>query len=549
SQNEANSVEFQFNYQRSNCAGTANATTDQVAQTSTLICTDGALDYTLLQLPVNPTNTYGFLSLRSSGPAVNERIYIPQHPGGQLKKISVNDDQSTSGFAQVININGGGNGTRTEYYSDTDNGSSGSPVISYNDHLVVALHNTGGCLNGGNRADAIINDMGACLPNNAVDNPGNIVLAAFSMDTEKSCDGAVNFINQSFNAVNYYWDFGDGNSSSLENPSQTYTSTGTFDVQLIVEDSSGVMDTTSRQVYVAMASSPTVSSDTICANNTAQLSAVGSGGNLYWYETPSGGNAIDSGAVFTSPVLNSNTSYYVEERENTPVQNLGEANNNISTGQYFTANDLWGCLFDVELPLVLKSVKVYAGSAGNRNIVLEQNGNTIEAATINIPAGESRVDLNFEVNPGLQYLLKIDGTVDLYRNSGGANYPYSIPGLISITGNNTTTGNADDYYYYFYDWEVQELPCISPRTEVDVIVTNPPNVNADVNDANCQGRDGSVELTISGGAQPPAYVWSTGDTGQIISNLQPGTYYYTVSTGSNCETTGSANVGSGGQQP
>lgn len=548
-QNTASNIEFQFNYRTSNCAGTSNATTDAVAQTSTLICTDGTLDYTLLKLPVNPTNTYGFLSFRSSGPVVNERIYIPQHPGGARKKISVNDDQSPTGFAQVVNINGGGNSTRTEYLSDTDNGSSGSPVLSYNDHLVVALHNTGGCFNGGNRADAIVADMGTCLPASGIDNPGNIVLADFSVNTEKSCDGNIDFTNQSFNAVNFTWSFGDGTGSILENPSHSYSNAGTFDVQLIVEDSLGLKDTSTMQVYVAIASSPSVNSDTICANNAAQLTATGSGGTLYWYNTPSGGTPIDSGVAFTSPVLNSSTSFFVEEVESTPIENLGPVNNNISAGQYFTSNDLWGCYFDVELALTLRSVKVYSGSAGNRNIVLEQNGNTIESATINIPAGESRVNLNFVINPGTQYLLKVDGNVDLYRNSGGANYPYTIPGLISITRNNTTSGNADNYYYYFYDWEVQELPCVSPRTQVDVLVTSPPSISETVIDANCQGGSGgSIQLTPTGSSQNLTYEWSNGLTGSFINNLQPGTYSYTVSAGINCESLGTVTVGSGGGQ-
>lgn len=45
-------------------------------------------------------------------------------------------------------------------------------------------------------------------------------------------DYAVTFTNASFAADSYSWDFGDGNSSSEENPSHTYSEPGTFDVVL-----------------------------------------------------------------------------------------------------------------------------------------------------------------------------------------------------------------------------------------------------------------------------------------------------------------------------
>lgn len=46
--------------------------------------------------------------------------------------------------------------------------------------------------------------------------------------------GTINFTNTSTNGAFYFWDFGDGNTSSLENPSNTYTSSNTYPVQLII---------------------------------------------------------------------------------------------------------------------------------------------------------------------------------------------------------------------------------------------------------------------------------------------------------------------------
>ena len=39
--------------------------------------------------------------------------------------------------------------------------------------------------------------------------------------------------------VGYAWDFGDGNTSALENPTHTYTAQGLYDAELVVTDDKG----------------------------------------------------------------------------------------------------------------------------------------------------------------------------------------------------------------------------------------------------------------------------------------------------------------------
>jgi photosystem II stability/assembly factor-like uncharacterized protein len=49
----------------------------------------------------------------------------------------------------------------------------------------------------------------------------------------------ISFTDTSTFGENHYWDFGDGNLSYDQNPQHTYTTTGTYDVQLIVENLCG----------------------------------------------------------------------------------------------------------------------------------------------------------------------------------------------------------------------------------------------------------------------------------------------------------------------
>jgi hypothetical protein len=54
------------------------------------------------------------------------------------------------------------------YYADTQGGSSGSPVIAYNDHQVVALHHCANCANRGVPIQSVISHLGTSLPTCAV---------------------------------------------------------------------------------------------------------------------------------------------------------------------------------------------------------------------------------------------------------------------------------------------------------------------------------------------------------------------------------------------
>ncbi len=60
----------------------------------------------------------------------------------------------------------------------------------------------------------------------------------------------VNFNNQSINAVSYFWNFGDANTSALANPSHTYQDTGRFTITLYAYTAKGCVDSTTKSIYV-----------------------------------------------------------------------------------------------------------------------------------------------------------------------------------------------------------------------------------------------------------------------------------------------------------
>jgi len=157
-----------------------------ISSGGTLVKTDRDLDYTLIKLHVNPTQEYGFMQLRGEV-ELGERVYLPGHPNGWGKKISFTSshpkDVDGYGVVHSLTENRCARGDVTKdireigYFLDTRGGSSGSPLIAYEDNLVVGLHHCKGTLScsatagGLNRAvpiSVIIEDLGELIPKDAV---------------------------------------------------------------------------------------------------------------------------------------------------------------------------------------------------------------------------------------------------------------------------------------------------------------------------------------------------------------------------------------------
>lgn len=77
-------------------------------------------------------------------------------------------------------------------------------------------------------------------------------VANFSAPDSVDCRApfTVNFQNNSIGAVSWQWNFGDGNSSNLQNPSHTYTSAGNYTVTLTVTNASGCTANISKTNFV-----------------------------------------------------------------------------------------------------------------------------------------------------------------------------------------------------------------------------------------------------------------------------------------------------------
>ena len=299
----------------------------------------------------------------------------------------------------------------------------------------------------------------------------------FNVLNSPSCSGEIIFEDQSYNQPNsWQWDFGDGNYSNQQNPTHTYSQEGIFNVKLYVSNALGqdsVLQT--NIVNVDFPPAPLGFNDTAYVNPA--IFNLFSNENVNWYNDTLSNNPIYYGSNFQTPLLNTNTSYYIRKVGGPSIFG-GPVDNTIGSGGLY--NNDRHLYLDCYVACNLVSADVYAGT--NQPITFElrnNNSQVIEDTTITVQVGLNTLYLDFDlpVMNDLELGISASGA-DLYRNSSGASYPYNIGSLASITGHNSPWGDPE-YHYFFYNLQLQEN-CMSEFAEVNAIFIN----STDINDSN-----------------------------------------------------------------
>lgn len=332
----------------------------------------------------------------------------------------------------------------------------------------------------------------------------------FSANVQTTCSGNVRFTDLSTNVPTaWLWNFGDGTTSTEENPNHTYSASGIYTVSLQATNTFGNnTNTKNNYISVSKPAAPSIANQTVCNGESATFTASGSD-TYTWYDTANNGNALYEGNVFQTPALTNNTNYYVTKASTSPIQNVGPASNGIGTESSFGLSNRW-LVFDVLQPVRLVSVKVFANGGLNRTIQLrDAQGVVLQDTSLYVNDGESRITLNFDLPIGTNLQLATAATSEMSRNSNGAVFPYTLPGVLSITGTNAPAG----YYYFFYDWEVQLPTCVSQTATITATVKQQPTPVVVGDNVSCQTNK---SYTVQNPNITNNYTWTvTG--GNIVS--------------------------------
>jgi len=242
---------------------------------------------------------------------------------------------------------------------------------------------------------------------------------------------------------------------------------------------------TSAPVTVEVLASPAPVTTGASVMNSGSGTLTATGNNIEWFSSPTGGTAIGTGPSFSTPVLSTTTTYYAQSTYHYPGDTSYTGQTSHSGSSQYSGSNATNTItyFDVFANCTLLSAKVYTDTPGERLVQIKQGGTVISSALVNIPSTAGmpdgiRVALNLPLTPG-SYTIETDAATNtanfgfagprLQRsNGGGVAYPYTLTGLVSITGCSEGAG----LYYYFYDWEVEEegFYCVSERTPATLTV-------------------------------------------------------------------------------
>jgi hypothetical protein len=269
-----------------------------------------------------------------------------------------------------------------------------------------------------------------------------------------------------------------------------------------------------------------------CGPGTVTLSATGSAGASFnWYTAATGGSPIATAPFFTTPVLNSSVTYYVSASNGGTSGSVGRA---AYTGTDGTNTAGAYLIFNAISSFTLNSVVIYPSGTGAGTVTIQlQNsaGTVLQSATVNVTGAATpvatTVPVGFSITPGTAYRLvygsSTGGVTAMYREFTAIPFPYTLPGVVSITD-----GSLAGYYYYFYNWSVS-TGCESARTAVTATVNPGPTFTVSGTTTACS--NGIKTLTVtSPAANFNSVTWSP--TAGLFTDAAATTAY----TGGNAST-------------
>ncbi|MCD6067941.1 MAG: domain containing protein [Bacteroidetes bacterium] len=111
----------------------------------------------------------------------------------------------------------------------------------------------------------------------------NLLQADFSMHQNRDCfPMTVSFVDSTANGISWDWNFGNGITSTLQNPSVPYTQLPVDSIRLIVTDYRGCKDTLYKKDFNFFSNEVQLSADSACVNSGVTFSSQQDSVSLSW---------------------------------------------------------------------------------------------------------------------------------------------------------------------------------------------------------------------------------------------------------------------------
>lgn len=219
-------------------------------------------------------------------------ITIHSKPNASLTSAFSSSCDSTD----VFSFSGSGTGvTNWQWnFGDGSVSSQQNPAHVYNStgsfNVTMIATNNFGC------SDTVVQ-------NNYI-NIGTSLVPNFSVTNATGCDSlTTNFTPLVQNATSWLWDFGDGSTSTQQNPAHFYSATGNYTITLTVTTASGCNGTATYTNAIVVDPTPTASFTVVqlspCDDFTFQFTNTSTGAATYLWEFGDGSTSTSQNPVHT----------------------------------------------------------------------------------------------------------------------------------------------------------------------------------------------------------------------------------------------------------
>lgn len=357
-------------------------------------------------------------------------------------------------------------------------------------------------------------------------------------------------------STNFFWDFGDGSTSTVENPTHSYTQSGIYTITLIARDlgSCNFADTVSHEIVVLSNSNYSLDTVAICNGDFTQIGIPPGGNDILSYEWSPQTDL--SNPFISNPIASptSSTQYMLFVTDgvciDTIVQQVNVENLTIDAGieqticfgHSYTLNPTVNgdatTFYWYDNPQMQSRINqdittpiLTVNPAQSTTYYLHVVGNyceAIDSVTINVSY--------FELNEPEDYVVCYHDSIQIsIEPSAQGTYTYEWqPVATIVSGQHTQNPVVYTLENCVYSVTVtNEFGCVAIG-EISVIIKQYQS-NPQITMPRCyDDANGSINLSVAGGTSPYYYDWSNGATSSGILNLSEGVYTVTITDATGC---------------
>jgi hypothetical protein len=240
-----------------------------------------------------------------------------------------------------------------------------------------------------------------------------------------------------------------------------------------------------------------------------------------WFAASTGGIALATGNNFVTPIISTNTTYYVQAEGG----GGSDITARIAATNPGTATNLstYGMDFTVTKNITLNSIDVFSATGTAVTIRLHSANGASElqnTGSVTVPAGvKSTINLGWAITPGTYRLFIPSMTGNFYRENSGPVYPTPLMVLGNSVGNVngfvsslTGTVSTSASWYFMYNWSIT-ASCETSRTAVTATVNT--------TSGNLAGVAGGAIVSNAGTMPPPGETYYETASCDLINKVVP----------------------------